>query len=63
MENIKNDKVILIRHSAPNKYDLAAAGTEIHVIKLDDTKDIYVQCSSNPDEPSWHYITSCKKCE
>ena len=46
---------VLYRHSAPTKLDTADIGTIVLATYLKD-KDIYLQVSSNSEEPRWEFI-------
>lgn len=46
----------IIRHSAPSKLDHAPFGTECIVPLLGDEYDLYVQYSSEEDNPRWELM-------
>jgi len=45
----------ITRHSAPSTLDEAEYGTRCEVI-VDDTVEIYIQFSTNAEEPKWQFM-------
>lgn len=52
----------IIRHSAPSKLDHAPKGTECKVENGEEYQ-LYIQCSSNEEEPNWELIGTYPKNE
>jgi len=48
----------LVRHSAPNKFDQAPLGTECVVMKENGKIDLYIQKSSDENNPEWMFMDS-----